>query len=283
MTSTTNKSKSSLTVTQQIASAPVISQQTSIDNFFSPEFLDLALKHQSIGLMCLTPLGVGCPWYSNRQEWLEMEQTCEKRRDTPFYALLIALIRNTLKEEEKLALQLARPSNKLKKAQSDLYAAFQSLGEVERTNHHSDGRVHRAHIMTCLVDRLLWASGQDGSHLISLPIQFPHHSYPEGQAFERYTTFIQSWSHVIQCYKQVLHSSNLQAIPQHSERPILSLFLTMKSSSQNRILNTVLDNFTRCALAIRALTYVFSFLSHIRYIAYFNYYRKLIQITPVKA
>jgi hypothetical protein len=224
------------------------------ENCFSDEFINIARQGRIAGLMRFTPLGVGCPWYSNMQDFLAIDEN----NSNIFYPTLKSIIQNILQEESLLLDQLHHPTND---PYTDVYAAFQNVFQVKASNKHAEGRIRRAHVMTCLADRLMWASNHVNGTSISSPTQIPHHPFPDASdpLFEKYEVFVQDWPTVIRNYKNIheKHRSNVPTIlTSNDTSPLLSILLTLQFSSKNRVINTVIENFTRCALAIRALTYV---------------------------
>jgi hypothetical protein len=249
-------------ITMSIASsyhAVTLSQNNSVlsqkspEAYFSDDFINLARDGRSIGLTRITPVGVGCAMYSTPEEWATMQRSRDTNCNSRIYSTLVALAQNIYIEERNLVNHL---STSRWDRQSDVYAAFQSMDTITSTSRHSDGRIRRAHMMTCIVDRLVWVSTNTGSATISPPTQFPHHPFPTGPHFLKYCHLMETWPHTIHEYASILHDCEADNLVNENSTPIQSIFSTLKFSSNNRIKNTVMDNLTRCVLALRALTYV---------------------------
>jgi hypothetical protein len=241
---------------------------STTDDSFPEEFIELARRGHIVGLMRFTSVGVGCPWYSKLKDYLNMnENWCH----IPLYPTIAALTRNTFEEERTLVNELYHPSPD---PFSDIYAAFQSPSEIGQTKKVSEGNIRRAHVMTCLVDRLMWVSNSAVGAVIPSPIQFPHHLFPNLREpqFEKYCTFMETWPRVVQTYKEALAQYPLDAFTEgiSGDDTLLSFLKTIKHSGKTRISHVVIENFTRCALAIRALTHVLYFRSSSVSISYLH-------------
>jgi hypothetical protein len=235
----------------------------SIESVFSDDLINLAKQGQTIGLTRITPVGVGCPLYSTPAEWTVSHELSATETTSSLHRALKALIDNTFQEEKVLVKQIARS---VRSSTSDVFAAFQNTAEIGKSSRNSDGRVRRAHVMTCLVDRLLWACRNQSAESPSPPIQFPHHAYPNDTNFNKYLDFVGEWPRLVAQFGSAMNEMDLDISLETIAAPTDSLFYTMKSSSRRRVKNTVIDNISRCALALRTLTCV-------RIISVFTQYR----------
>jgi hypothetical protein len=225
--------------------------------FNQSEFVYRCLRQETIGLALITRLGIGTAWYSRPEDWVSINSSLEKRRHSSFYHVLDSLKHNILKEEQQLSEELQKP---LSLSSLDVKAAFQDISKIKRSTKLPDRRIRISHMMTCLVDRFLWASNpkQDECQPVLTPAQFPYQPYPSGDNFEKYVDLMKTWPYLVHTYLTALNAETLDTLAgiQQGDVPVLSLYYSMVSSSQNRIINTVVDNFSRCALALRALSHV---------------------------
>jgi hypothetical protein len=228
--------------------------KASCEEFLTDDLRLLALSQNTIGLMKMTPLGISCPWYSQPNEWPTIFESLERREQhTNGFSTLTGLVWNIIAEERNLLTQLRGLSWQ---NTPDLYAAFQPLLQISKSRKVADGRIRRAHMMTCLVDRLLWAF-QSPNEPPSTPIQFPHHSFPQNETFSYYVDLMQTWHKKIADVSDLLEAKKDSIASQEETGNVsVSLFRSIRSSTHGRKLNTIIENFSRCALALRALTCV---------------------------
>jgi hypothetical protein len=224
-----------------------------VDTYYSHHFFQLALKQETIGLSRFTPLGVGCSWFSDPAEWICVANSCEKRLNSGFYSVLDSLVHNIYEEQRYLAQALRKPNTM---HSPDVISAFQDTNKITRSYKKADRRIRLSHMMTCLVDRLLWASSGETNYQ-SGPVQFPHLPYPDDSRFNEYSDFMQRWPQIVFAYSDALgKETSTEDSLVMSTHPVLSLYYTSVTSSKSRYLNTVLDNISRCALGLRALCHV---------------------------
>jgi hypothetical protein len=209
-----------------------------------------ALNGETVGLSHMTPLGISCSWYTNQAEWFDIANSLHQRQSTEMFHLLCSLVANIFQEENQLTKELLGNFNG---PLLDVCAAFQPISDIRPSKRIPDGRIRRAHMLNCLVDKLLWAS-HPSSTTASPPVQLPHYRFPEDDLFSDYVDLMQTWHKVVWNSCQSLEFEQVELAP--SDNVSLSLFKSVLSSSNGRRLHTMIENFSRCALAVRAMACV---------------------------
>jgi hypothetical protein len=247
--------------------------KANCEDFFTDDLRLMALSQNTIGIMKLTPLGISCPWYSKPSDWTQLFDSLEQRRQhTNAFSTLSDLVLNIIAEEITLLSGIQLPHQK---SFADVYAAFQPLGQIAKSKKGSDGRIRRSHMMTCLVDRLFWAF-QPPNTSQPTPVQFPHQSFPHNEAFSHHVDLMHTWHKKIAEVSDLLEAKKDCISSQEETNNVsLSLFNSVRTSTYGRKLNTITENFSRCALGLRALTCVSSYSLYTRIYSNSIHHRKL--------
>jgi hypothetical protein len=207
-----------------------------------------ALVKETIGLMRMTPLGISSRWYTDQSDWFSIAESLHQRESSEMFSLLSSLVRNIFQEEHELTTELFKKSDSL----PDVLAAFQPISAIKSSKRIPDGRIRRAHMLSSLVDRLLWASRPSDTGT-PLPVQLPHQRFPDDDNFHGYVHLMQSWHRVVRDSWQSLEFKQVEATSLDAPNIAVSLFQSVTSSSHGRKFNTVLENFARCGLGLRAI------------------------------
>jgi hypothetical protein len=248
--SSTNSFEDRATISHELAL-----QRLKIDlNTCLPDsWRSLVLNKKTIGLSRMTPLGIGCSWYTDQTQWFDISATLHQQQPSEISRLLRSLVGNIVQEEDQLTTELM---NKSTGPKSDVLSAFQPISDIKPSKRGSDGRIRRAHMMNCVVDRLLWASQSSGT-TTTLPTQLPHHRFPEDALFSEYVEVMQTWHRLVWDISTGLDFKQVEFVSSDSTNNVaLSLFKSVLSSSIGRKLHTLIENFSRCALGLRALSCV---------------------------